>query len=967
MCALKNQPHSSDVSVMDKVEYTQKCNYQKLLNFSLDVICSVDKEGRFLDVSAACKTVWGYCPEELKGRPYIDFVVAEDRQRTLEVAAQIMKGTSFTNFENHYTCKNGNIKPVIWSAQWNPVDEIMYCVARDGTEKKAAEQREKEYQQRLYKAYKSAQIGWWEWNVESSEYVSSDELYNIYGITRADFPAITRDVFISLVHPDEVEQLQKNLLRIAEYTDEFQFEHRLVKPEGAIIHVCQQVRIVRDKTGKLIQIHGTAKDITEMKKAELALKESEQRLCNIFESIGDGFIALDKNWMITYWNCKAEEVLGLKREEALNRNIWEVYIDDESRKFYTQYHKAMQENIPVHFEEYYPALNIWFDISAYPSKDGLSVYFRNITERKKNDAKLKQAENELVTVLENMTDGFFVVDKAWTITYATEKIAAMLGINKRDYIGKNLWHCFPGAIGTKFYIEYHRAFAEGSFVSFEEYLPGFKLWFEVNAYPNGDFLSIYIKDITQRKTDEKRLEFIARATTEVIWERNWNSDEVFINAEKFKRVFGYEIKDNRIRRSFWLNKVHPDDIARVDQTKHHASANGLDFFRNEYRFKKADGSWAYVKERVYLIRDEEQKPYSLVGTMQDVTDKRLAENALRESEETYKQLFDHASLPKIIYDKKTLHILKVNEAAVEHYGYSEEEFCSMILLDIRPAEDRDKVLQLITELNLSSRANMGVWTHLKKGGEKILVDISMSIINYKGKKAYLSTILDITEKQKLQKDLIKEKIRQQKLITKVTIEAQEKERTDIGKELHDNVNQLLTAAKLYIENINYFPEQKQAFIEKSVSLIQKSINEIRVLSKALVTPTINDIGFNEALSEMIECYQELNLFEIDYNNNICPKKVEKDIRLTIYRIIQEQLNNIIKYAKASHVKVHILMERQQLFVLIKDNGVGFDPDARKKGIGLNNIKNRTELFKGKMEIESEKGKGCKMEVCFPLK
>lgn len=723
---MKNNLLIANDAVPDMEDERQLQKLKKLIDSSLDIICSLDAEGRFIEVSAAAERVWGYQPEELKGKYCLNFLTEEDKPATQAVLNRIVKGEEFTNFENHYYCKDGSLKPIVWSATWDDEDRLMYCVGRDATE----------------------------------------------------------------------------------------------------------------------------------------------------------------------------------------RN-------------------------------------------------------RKLKEQKKNTRKLKQVQNNLLNVLESMTDGFFTVNRNWEIKYATDKVAAMLGVNKEDYVGKNLWACFPQAVNTKFYTEYHRAFAEQKVVSFEEFLPSFNIWFEVNAYPYKNVLAIYIKDITQRKNDEKRLEFIARATSEVIWEREISSDETFINAEKFRALFGYRLPGNTMHRSFWLEKIHPDDIELIKKQSQLVVEERLDYFMHEYRFRKSDGTWAYVKDRTYLVRDEDNKPIRKIGAMQDITAERLAEKALTESEKSYKQLFENAPLPKMVYDSETLQFLDVNQAAINCYGYSREAFLTMNVMDIREEKDRPKVFEILSGIDRANSNNMGVWKHVKKSGASLLAEIFLIAISYKGRAAYLISVHDVTEKAKLQETLIKEKVKHQKTVTKATIEGQEKERSDIGKELHDNVNQILTTAKLYVENIKYFPEQKNSFVDKSAALLQKAINEIRFLSKALVTPTIRDLGFEETLQELIAWYRELNLFTIDYTYLMAECCIDKDLKLTLYRILQEELNNTVKYAKASAVTIR-LQHGEQLKMVYEDNGIGFDPATQKKGLGLNNIKNRADVYNGTVHIDSSPGNGCRIEIIFPL-
>lgn len=135
------------------------------------------------------------------------------------------------------------------------------------------------------------------------------------------------------------------------------------------------------KDGKCVKIYGSFQDIDESKKAELEIINLYEEKNAILESIGDGFFTVDKNWIITYWNSEAERMLGIAKSKVLGKNIWDIFPDYVDSLSYKKYHEALQKGTRVFFEDYYRNLDRWFEISGYPSKWGLSVYFKDITDR----------------------------------------------------------------------------------------------------------------------------------------------------------------------------------------------------------------------------------------------------------------------------------------------------------------------------------------------------------------------------------------------------------------------------------------------------------------------------------------------------------------------------------------------------------------------------------------------------------
>ena len=129
--------HAAEVLLRESEQVLQQttARLQRIFDHSLDALCAIDAEGRFVAVSAACERMWGYRPEELLGTPYIDKVLPQDRERSLEVAARVMSGARTADFENRYRHRDGRTVDVMWSAQWLPEEQTMFCVARDVTER----------------------------------------------------------------------------------------------------------------------------------------------------------------------------------------------------------------------------------------------------------------------------------------------------------------------------------------------------------------------------------------------------------------------------------------------------------------------------------------------------------------------------------------------------------------------------------------------------------------------------------------------------------------------------------------------------------------------------------------------------------------------------------------------------------------------------------------------------------------
>ena len=269
---------------------------------------------------------------------------------------------------------------------------------------------------------------------------------------------------------------------------------------------------VTDEKGRHTHFIAIQRDVTQRKNDEVqkqllteAFTSSLEEKNTILESIGDAFFAVDKDWIVTYWNNMAEKFMGKRRDEVLNKNIWEIYPDAVNSEAYKKYQEVFETNKAVHFELYSIYLKNWSDISIFPAGNGLSVYLKDINERKKAELVAKEALEERNTILESIDDAFFAVDKNWLVTYWNSKAEQVLRTPKEAILNRNLWDVFSVSVGSESYKKYHEAVATGLAAHFEDYFPPLNKWYEISAYPSVNGLSVYFKDVTERKLSETRL------------------------------------------------------------------------------------------------------------------------------------------------------------------------------------------------------------------------------------------------------------------------------------------------------------------------------------------------------------------------------------------------------------------------------------------------------------------------------
>lgn len=258
---------------------------------------------------------------------------------------------------------------------------------------------------------------------------------------------------------------------------------------------------------------------------------------------------------------------------------------------------------------------------------------------------------------------------------------------------------------------------------------------------------------------------------------------------------------------------------------------------------------------------------------------------------------------------------------------------------------------------------------IRRDGSIVWVNTNAMILRSRNETAIriVGVMHDITEVRKLQHELIERETENQKQIAIITLQAQEKERMEIGRELHDNVNQLLATAKIMIDTARNFPEMHDLCLAKSQESIMDAITELRNLAHSMMPPAFEQNNFENILHDFI---YKINLTgKTSLKLSICSKEklsaMNSQIKLALYRIIQEQVSNILKHSGAANSSIKIEVNQCSCVLTISDDGQGFNPQKKSKGIGLKNMESRCTLLGGTMNLMSSPGEGCLLKITIP--
>ena len=228
----------------------------------------------------------------------------------------------------------------------------------------------------------------------------------------------------------------------------------------------------------------------------------------------------------------------------------------------------------------------------------------------------------------------------------------------------------------------------------------------------------------------------------------------------------------------------------------------------------------------------------------------------------------------------------------------------------------------------------------------------------------ISAIQDVSELRNIRTAIYHQEVKHQRMLSQSIIEAQEQERNRWATELHDNVCQILTVVKLYLEQVST-EHGKSLMLQKAGEMTANALNDIRQLSASIRPPEFRNTTVRQALAELLANVQRVRAYRIDTDFKELNEDDLKDEQKTmIYRVVQEQLNNIIKYAGANLISIKVKTEDDQVIITVADDGRGFDPAEVSSGIGLKNIRSRLQVFSGSMELETAPGRGCSLNARF---
>jgi PAS domain S-box-containing protein len=479
-----------------------------------------------------------------------------------------------------------------------------------------------------------------------------------------------------------------------------------------------------------------------------------------------------------------------------------------------------------------------------------------------------------------------------------------------------------------------------------------------------------VEDITDKRTSEEarrnseeRFRLAAQAGKMFAYE--WDvATDVVVRSGDIADVLGPG-SDAPLTRQQILARVHPDDQAlfaasAIERTPENPTV------QITYRMLGTDGSVVWVEKTARAFFDEDGRMVRMIGMIFAITERKRAEDTLRQSEERFRSVFRDAGVGMVIVSPEG-RFLAANGTFCDYLGYTEKELLGKTVQSVTFAEDWPSFSQKLNEALTKEGSFQSFQKRcLHRSGRIVCTESTASVIRSReGNPQYIvGGVLDITKRKEAEEALL--------TINRRLTEAQEQERTRIARDLHDDINQRLGMLAIEIEELRRNPPNSATELSHQLGEIGEGINGVSMgvqsISHQLHSPRLEYMGVVAAMKAFCRDFGARQKVEIDFTNDEIPQLVSHEVSLCLFRILQESLHNAAKHSGVRHFVVRLNRSSNELHLTVSDRGAGFDAESamNKGGLGLISMRERVRLVSGTIVIESKPTGGTTINVRVPL-
>jgi len=751
----------------------------------------------------------------------------------------------------------------------------------------------------------------------------------------------------------------------------------------------------------------TTYDIKDRKHSEEALRETTQTLQAVIQASPLPICTLDRERIVKTWNPAAERTFGWSAQEVIGRKypaIPEEEMDEADALLSRALESGLTEVETIRQRKDGSLINV--SISAAPLRDsrgninGVMAVIADITGRKRAEKALKKSNQLLRDTGEMAKVGGWEVDLSTKEVFCTEETCRIHGLE-------------PGYLpkveeALNFYAPESRPEVEAVLKKAAETGEPYDL--ESLFIPSGSKNKIWVRSIGRAVYSGGKIVKLA-GTFQNIDKYKRAEESLRLSEEKFAKAFSSSpaailITTPKEGRFIDLNEI---TIGMFGYTREEvvghtskelnmwASYNDRDIMLQsirreiavnnmEVRLRRKSGEVfdSIISVDIINIGGTE----CLISTVVDVTERKKAESALRESEQKFRTIFDNTSDGMFLLDLEVKKFSMCNKAWLQMLGYTQEEFMNLTIEDLHLKEDLPLIYAQVEKFVKGGKGIRNDIGFKRKDGSVFFTDLSPDMVTLGGKRHILVFIKDITERKKAIEKIYDYQQQLKALSYQLSL-IEERAKRKIAAELHDNVGQELAVAKLELQSLmRSSPDTKMSDSINSIcGEITHIMDDVRSLTFELGNPLLDKIGLTAALDKYItEEIQAKFRIKCELIDEAGAQDLEETVRTVLYRSARELLINSVKHARAHNIKVRIYQSAGlpprlptrvgaagNIHVCVEDDGVGFEVSriallpTKTGGFGLFSIKEQLEYIGGNLQIESSVGHGTKVTIGCPPK
>lgn len=976
-----------------------RTNYLSLINNIDGIVWEADaKTFEFSFVSKQAERLLGYPVEQWINEPtfWKDHIYEDDRTWAVNYCVQCTKEKIAHEFEYRMVASDGKpvwLRDIVTVYIENNEAVSLRGIMVDITERKNAEEENRKSNERFELIAKATNDAIWDWNMETNETWGNETLYGFYGLDSAK-DKIPSNLFYEHIHPDDVNRVKESMNKalnekVQSITEEFRFR----KKDGSYRTVIDRAYVYYNNEGKPTRMLGAMQDITERKEAETEKEKERRDATALINSTTDLLWSINKDYKLIKANDAFIKGL-LDNGGYLIKPGDDVLPEERFPKEYLQYWEDLYSKglsgEKVLTEIYTPQANttefLWFEIKIDPIKagneiTGIACSMRDITERKKSDILLKESINALKEAQRIAQTGSWELDLLTNQPKWSDEVYRILELNEQNTSPS--YDIFLKAIHpddretvnnayinsvknkTKYDVTHRLLFPDGRIKFVREQC-------ETIYSEDGNPLQSLgtIQDITKAKNaeislneSEKKYKNLFYNNPVPLWVINRENSQIVDVNEAAIKHYGYSHKEFLQMTSKQLRP--PFEYERYENfiKKYGRTIEGNIGIWNH---AKKDGTLIQVELTVHSITYNNQ-PCRLV-LANDITEKLKLEKRLE---------FLVSASPAVIYSAATefpFGATFISQNIKEQTGYDATDFTTNPDFwsdNIHPG-DKEKVIK-----NIANLFKKGNYAHeyrfrLKDGTYSWMYDEVKLVYDSNGKPLEMIGYWIKINERKLAEEKTKQTNEQLRQLTTHLQKIREEERKRIGREIHDDLGQQLTAIKMDVAWIDKkIPVETTSIknkLKNIITLLDGSNLSIRRILSELRPGILDDYGLLEALDWHGRQFTANTGIPVIINTNESEIKLSEPIATCLFRVYQEALTNISKHAHAEKAIVSININEESIFMNIIDNGKGFDDHSEKKRIsfGILGMKERVHSVKGDFELSSTPGKGTKISINIPL-